>query len=82
MSKETPIAYSVSDPRLPWTRASLYRWESLGLIKLLRIGGKTLIHADTIDDIFTGRIKLPGHSSRTKRPEPKARGRRKRKAKA
>jgi hypothetical protein len=44
-----------------------------GLIKLLRIGGKTLISAETVEDIRTGKIELPGHAARKHRPEPKAR---------
>jgi hypothetical protein len=69
----TPIAYRLSDPRLPWSRASLYRWEELGLIKLIRAGGKTMVSHETVEGILAGRIALPPHPSRQHRPEIKAR---------
>jgi hypothetical protein len=63
-----PLAFSVSDKRLPWSRATLYRWERAGLIPLLRIGGKTLIAASVVDDILAGRIAIPDHPARLHRP--------------
>jgi hypothetical protein len=68
-----PRAYSISDPTLPWTRATLYRWESLGLIKLVRVGGKTLLTDETYDDILAGRVAIPQHASRKHHFEPKVR---------
>jgi hypothetical protein len=56
--------------------------ERRGLIKLLRIGGRTLISAEDVDGILTGRIKPPDHASRKHRPDLKSpRKGRKRKAK-
>jgi hypothetical protein len=65
-----PRAYSITDSPLPFGRNTHYRWEKAGLIKLVRIGGKTLISAETVDDILNGKIKQPDHPARRKRPEP------------
>jgi len=71
-----PLAYSVSDPRLPWKRLQFYRWEKAGLIPpLIRNGGKTLVRAETVEAIITGKIALPPHPARKHRPEPKGRAR-------
>jgi hypothetical protein len=68
-----PRAYSITDSPLPFGRNTFYRWEKAGLIKLMRVGGKTLIAAETVDDILSGKIKPPDHPARHKRPEPKTR---------
>jgi hypothetical protein len=66
-----PLAYRVGDERLPWKRLTLYRWEKKGLIPpLLRVGGKTMIRADTVEAILNGKIAIPPHVSRTHRPKP------------
>jgi hypothetical protein len=54
-----PRAYPVDDCGLPFSRGTLYRWEGLGLIKLLRVGGKTLISAEMVDAILSGEVALP-----------------------
>ena len=82
-----PRAYALDDTGLPITRQTFYRWEARGLIPpLLRIGGKTLVQATTIDAIESGEIKLPQNAGRLKRPVPHDRGgwtkKGKRKAKA
>jgi hypothetical protein len=69
------IAYSVSDPRLPYKRASWYRFERLGLLTLTRNGGKTFVRGEDVEGVVSGRIKLPDHVSRKHRPDPKARKR-------
>jgi hypothetical protein len=46
-----PLAYSVSDPALPYKRNSWYRFERLGLIKLHRNGGKTFVLAEDVEGI-------------------------------
>jgi hypothetical protein len=66
-----PIAYSVSDPNLPYKRNSWYRFEKLGLIELTRNGGKTFVRAEDVEGIVSGRIKIADHVSRKHRPEPK-----------
>jgi hypothetical protein len=77
-----PRAYQVSGPLpIPYGRNTLYRWEKLGLIKLLRIGGKTLLTDETIEDILSGKIKPPDHPSRLRRPLPAGRAGRPRKPK-
>jgi hypothetical protein len=69
--------YSISDNPLPHHRSAWYKWEQLGLVKLHRIGGKTLVDDLTIADIVSGRIKLPAHSIRRHpiKPKSKPRGR-------
>jgi hypothetical protein len=68
-----PRAYPITGPGnpLPYKRNSYYRWERMGLIKLKRIGGKTLITAETVDAILSGEIAIPEHVARKHRPEPK-----------
>jgi hypothetical protein len=63
------LAYPIYGPDnpLPWSRSSFYRWETMGLIKLLRIGGRTMISAEDVQGILSGRIKIPQHSTRTTR---------------
>jgi hypothetical protein len=75
-----PLAYRIGDERLPWSRETFYRWESLGLIKLARVGGKTLVLAATVEDLLAGRIAIPPHPARLRRPEPIVRPHRKPKA--
>jgi hypothetical protein len=60
---------------LPFSRGTYYRWEKRGIIPpLLRLGGKTLISADTIEDILSGKITLPHNAGRVKPPKPLDRG--------
>ena len=80
MSTVRPLAYTLNDRVISYTRATLYRWEQLGLIKLIRLGGKTLISAQTVDDLLAGRIAIPPHPARSKRPEPIVRPHRKARA--
>jgi hypothetical protein len=63
-----PLAYRVGDPRLPWKRLTLYRWEKAGLISLVRVGGKTMIRAETVNAILDGKVAIPPHVSRRHRP--------------
>jgi hypothetical protein len=69
-----PAAYELHDTGLPFNRQTFYRWESLGLIKLLRIGSKTLLSAETRDAILDGSIQLPKNAGMTKPPKPQDRG--------
>jgi hypothetical protein len=69
-----PAAYELSNTPLPFARASFYRWEKAGLIKLLRVGGKTLVARSTIEDILSGKIRLPHNSGRVNPPQPQDRG--------
>jgi hypothetical protein len=79
-----PRAYPLDDCGLPFSRATLYRWEKLKLIKLLRVASKTLISAETVEAILAGRIALPRNAGMTKTPVPHDRGghAKRRKAKA
>jgi hypothetical protein len=70
------LAYPIYGPDnpLPYARSSYYRLEKLGLIRLIRVGGKTMISAGDVEGILSGRIKIPQHSTRTTRKlQPKAR---------
>jgi hypothetical protein len=64
MSFKRQRAYPVSDTPLPWSTATWYRWEKAGLIKLVRVGGHTLVTDETIDDILSGKIAVPPHPRR------------------
>jgi hypothetical protein len=66
------IAYSISDPSLPYKRNSWYRFERLGLLKLTRNGGKTFVRGEDVEGVVSGRIKIADHPARKHRPEPKA----------
>jgi hypothetical protein len=69
-----PAAYELTNNPLPFSRGTLYRWEALGLFKLLRVGGKTLISSQTVADLLSGAIRPPANAGRMKRPEPCDRG--------
>jgi hypothetical protein len=69
-----PRAYALSNTPLPFSKPSFYRWEKLGLIELLRVGGKTLVSAETIEAILSGKIVLPHNSGRVNPPKPRDRG--------
>jgi hypothetical protein len=71
-------AFPLEDCGLPFSRTTFYRWEREGYIKLLRIGAKTLISAETVDGIVSGEIKLPRNPGMDKAPKPHARPGRKR----
>jgi hypothetical protein len=71
-----PAAYTLENNPLPFSRSTWFRWERTGVIPpLLRIGGKTLIQAATIDDLVSGRIVPPPNHGRIKAPEPRVRPR-------
>jgi hypothetical protein len=56
---------------LPLSRTTWFRWERLGIIPpLLRLGGKTLVPAETIEDLIAGRIVPPPSSGRIKTLTP------------
>jgi hypothetical protein len=76
------LAYPIYGPDnpLPYKRNSYYRWDKAGLIKLIRVGGKTLISAADVEGILSGRIQIPQHTSRKRLLEPKTRTGGKRKA--
>ena len=63
-----PCAYELTNCGLPFSRGTLYRWEKLGLIKLLRVASKTLISSETVEDILAGRIALPRNAGMRKSP--------------
>jgi hypothetical protein len=70
-----PRAYALDDTGLPFARATWFRWEAKGVIPpLLRLGGKTLVPAQTIDDIMSGKIVLPANAGRQNPPTPLDRG--------
>ena len=69
-----PAAYELTNTPLPFARGTFYRWEAAGIIPpLLRLGGKTLLPAQTVDDILSGKIALPRNSGMTKPPQPRSR---------
>jgi hypothetical protein len=70
-----PRAYALTDTPLPFSRGTWFRWEKSGVIPpLLRIGGKTLVGAQTVEDILSGKIILPSNAGRDKPPKPIDRG--------
>ena len=73
-----PRAYTLENNPLPFSRSTWFRWEREGYVKLLRVGAKTLISAETIDGILSGEIKLPRNPGMDKAPKPHARPGRKR----
>jgi hypothetical protein len=81
MSKDPvrPRAYTLGNTGLPFSRSTWFRWEAAKTIPpLLRLGGKTLVQSETVDDIIAGRIILPSNAGRTKTPAPRSRPGRKR----
>jgi hypothetical protein len=64
MSFKSRRAYPLNDLPIPFSRATLYRWEAKGLIKLIRVGGKTMISDETVDAILAGRVAIPPHPRR------------------
>jgi hypothetical protein len=73
--KHPPRVYELTNCGLPFSRGTFYRWEKLGLIKLQRVASKTLISAETVEDILAGRIALPRNVGMGKPPMPRARRR-------
>jgi hypothetical protein len=73
--KHPPRVYELTNCGLPFSRGTFYRWERLGLIKLERVASKTLISAETIEDILAGRIALPRNVGMGKPPMSRARRR-------
>ena len=50
-----PRAFALENTPLPLSRTTWFRWERLGIIPpLLRLGGKTLVQAETIEDLIAG----------------------------
>jgi hypothetical protein len=72
-------AYPVSDLPIPFSKAPIYRWEAAGLIKLVRVGGRTMIEDEEIDRILSGKVAVPPHPRRRGygqiKPKTKPRGR-------
>jgi hypothetical protein len=68
-------AYPVGNTPTPFSRATWFRWEAKGLIKLIRVGGRTLVSNETIDAILEGRVAIPPHPRRlgNKQVQPKKR---------
>ena len=60
----SPRAYLLDQTPLPFHRSSWHRWEKKKLIRLVRIGGRTLVTAETIEGILDGTIRLPDHPAR------------------
>ncbi len=66
-----PRAYELTNTPLPFSRGTYFRWEKTGVIPpLLRLGGKTLVPAETVEAILTGKIILPANAGRLKPPKP------------
>ena len=66
-------AYTLDNNPLPFSRATFYRWEALGLIPLLRVAGKTLISSETVEDILAGKVALPHNHGMVVPPQPRVR---------
>jgi hypothetical protein len=58
------IAYPVSRMPVPISARSLYRWERMGLIRLVRVGGRTMIEDVELDRIMSGKVAIPPHARR------------------
>jgi hypothetical protein len=69
-----PRAYELNNTPLPFARGTYYRWEKQGIIPpLLRIGGKTLLPDETVEDILSGKIVPPSNHGRINPPQPRNR---------
>ena len=69
-----PRAYLLTNTGLPVSRGCWYRWAKAGHIPpLLHIAGKTLVPAQTVDDIVSGKIVLPKNAGNLKPPMSRAR---------
>jgi hypothetical protein len=55
-SMPTPRAYSLKQAEIitTFTRATWYRWEKLGYVRLIRVANKTLVPAEEIDRVMAG----------------------------
>jgi hypothetical protein len=69
-------AYPVSAPPIPFSKATLYRWEAAGLIRLVRVGGHTMILDETVEAILSGKIAIPPHPRRLGHKQVQPKGRR------
>ena len=70
-----PRVYALHDTGLPFSRGTWFRWEKSGVIPpLSRLGGKTLVPAETVEDILSGKIILPSNAGRDNPPKPIDRG--------
>jgi hypothetical protein len=69
-----PRAYELRNTPIPFSRGTWFRWEKTRVIPpLLRLGGKTLVPAETIEAILTGQIQLPHNAGRLKPPKTRRR---------
>jgi hypothetical protein len=68
-----PRAYTLHGAPLAFSKATLLRGAAQGRIILIHVGGKTLIGADEIERILSGKADLPEHPARRKPPQPKRR---------
>ena len=59
-----PRAYWVGAAPIPFSKATLYRWEAAGLIRLTRVGGRTMITDEEVDRILSGKVAIPPHPRR------------------
>jgi hypothetical protein len=68
-------AYPVRQAPIPFSASTLYRWEAAGLIKLIRVGGKTMISDEDVDRILAGKAAIPEHPRRqgARQIKPKSR---------
>jgi hypothetical protein len=57
-------AYPVRQAPIPFSASTLYRWDERGLIKLIKVGGKTMISDEDIDRILSGEAAIPPHPRR------------------
>jgi hypothetical protein len=63
-------AFPLERSPLPFARSTWFRWERTGVIPaLLRIGGKTLIQATTIEALIDGKIVPPPNAGRINPPQ-------------
>jgi hypothetical protein len=68
-------AYELTATPLPFSRNTFYRWERIGVIpRMLRLGGKTLLQATTVEAILAGEITMPRNAGMVKPPQPLDRG--------
>ena len=56
-SMPEPRAYSLKQAEIitTFTRATWYRWEKLGHVRLIRVANKTLVPAEEIDRVMAGK---------------------------
>jgi hypothetical protein len=69
-------AYPVRQAPIPFSAATLYRWEAKGLIRLVRVGGHTMITDEEVTRILEGKAAIPDHPSRQGHPKIQPKGKR------